>query len=76
MSDSPAGLASYILEKFSGITNAENQFSDGGNLLEKFTMDELLDNIMMYWASNKATTSFRIYAETFNKRGYAYDMEK
>ncbi|XP_014218988.2 uncharacterized protein LOC106647206 [Copidosoma floridanum] len=75
VSDSPAGLAAYILEKFSTATKYENKFRDDGNLLEKFTMDELLDNVMLYWAPNKATSSFRIYAETFNKHGFGYKMD-
>lgn len=35
---------------------------DGG-LLQKFTYDELIDNLMMYWAPNSITTAMRMYAE-------------
>lgn len=76
MTDSPAGLAAYILEKVSFCTKPDNKFTDDGNLLEKFTMDELIDNLMMYWAPNKATSAFRIYAETFNKQSANYKMDK
>ncbi|XP_015599931.1 juvenile hormone epoxide hydrolase 2 [Cephus cinctus] len=67
LSDSPAGLAAYILEKFSTGTNPNNRFHDDGNLLKSFTFDQLLDNLMVYWTSNSITTSMRIYAETINK---------
>lgn len=67
LADSPAGLASYIIEKFSTGTNYANKFKADGGLLEKFTYDELIDNLMMYWVSNSITTAVRIYAEFFNK---------
>ena len=47
--DSPVGLAGYILEKFSTWTNpAYRQLPDGG-LTEKFDLDDLLTNVMIYW---------------------------
>ncbi|XP_014484117.1 PREDICTED: uncharacterized protein LOC106749308 [Dinoponera quadriceps] len=64
---SPTGLAAYLLEKFSTWTNPEYRFRPDGGLLEKYTMDELLDNVMLYWVTNSLTTSVRIYAEQFNK---------
>lgn len=63
---SPVGLAAYILEKFSIGTKREYKFREDGGLLEKYTMDELLDNIMLYWVTNSFTTSARIYYEYFN----------
>nr|XP_046470969.1 juvenile hormone epoxide hydrolase 1-like [Neodiprion pinetum] len=67
LTDSPAGLAAYILEKFSTWTNPEFRFSKDGRLLEKFNIDELLDNVMVYWVTNSITTSMRLYSESFNK---------
>lgn len=67
MAASPVGLAAYILEKFSTWTNSEYKLRPDGGLLEKYTLDELLDNIMLYWVTNSMTTSVRIYAEQFNK---------
>lgn len=66
LSDSPAALAAYILEKFSTWTNPEYRFREDGGLLEKYNLDELLDNIMVYWVTNSITTSVRLYAESFN----------
>lgn len=66
LTDSPAGLAAYVLEKFSTATNATYRFRADGGLLEKFEIDELIDNLMMYWIPRSMTTAMRIYAETFN----------
>ncbi|XP_038218066.1 juvenile hormone epoxide hydrolase-like [Zerene cesonia] len=76
LTDSPAGLAAYILEKFSTWTNAENKKAADGNLLSNFMLTHLLDNIMVYWTSNSITTSMRLYAEAFNKKrlGNKFDM--
>ncbi|XP_011879720.1 PREDICTED: juvenile hormone epoxide hydrolase 1-like [Vollenhovia emeryi] len=62
---SPVALAGYILEKFSTWTNPEYRFRPDGGLLEKYTLDELLDNVMLYWINNAITTSVRLYAEQF-----------
>ncbi|RLU21450.1 hypothetical protein DMN91_005823 [Ooceraea biroi] len=73
---SPEGLAAYILEKFSTWTNDEYKYRPDGGLLEKFTLDELLDNIMLYWVTNSITTSFRLYAENFNKTNMATRIDE
>ncbi|KAL0126299.1 hypothetical protein PUN28_005002 [Cardiocondyla obscurior] len=64
---SPVALAAYILEKFSTWTNPEYRFRPDGGLLEKYTLDELLDNVMIYWVTNSLTTSVRLYSEHFSK---------
>ncbi|KAG5881782.1 hypothetical protein JTB14_033142 [Gonioctena quinquepunctata] len=66
MNDSPIGLAAYILEKFTSGTNFTWKYREDGGLTEYFTYTDLLDNIMLYWVTESATTSFRLYAETFN----------
>ncbi|NP_001128399.1 epoxide hydrolase 1 precursor [Nasonia vitripennis] len=76
LTDSPAGLAAYILEKFSTWTNPDYRFRDDGGLLEKFTMDELLDNLMVYWVTNSITTSQRLYAECFSKANRELGVDK
>ncbi|XP_020286281.1 juvenile hormone epoxide hydrolase 1-like [Pseudomyrmex gracilis] len=63
---SPVGVAGYILEKFSTWTNPDYRFRPDGGLTEKFTLDELLDNVMLYWVTNSLTTSVRIYAECYS----------
>ncbi|XP_048506947.1 juvenile hormone epoxide hydrolase 1-like isoform X3 [Athalia rosae] len=76
LTDSPAGLAAYILEKFSTWTNPEYRFSQDGKLLEKFTLDELLDNVMVYWITNSITTSARLYAESSSTAHRALNSEQ
>lgn len=67
LNDSPLGLAAYILEKFTTGTNAEWKNRLDGGLTEKFSLDKLLDNVMIYWVTGSMTTAMRLYAETFNK---------
>ncbi|CAH1641781.1 unnamed protein product [Spodoptera littoralis] len=63
LSDSPAGLAAYILEKFSAWTDRENKQAIDGALLQKFSLTHLLDNVMIYWTTNSITSSMRHYTE-------------
>jgi len=73
---SPVGLAAYILEKFNIATNKDYIFREDGGLLEKYVPDELLDNIMLYWITNSVSTSFRIYAEHFNRTNKESGLEQ
>ena len=58
LNDSPAGLASWIIEKF-------YKWSDcNGNLENSFTKDELLTNLTIYWATQTINSAIRIYYET------------
>lgn len=57
LNDSPAGLAAWIVEKFHGWSDC------GGNVEKKFTKDELLTNIMIYWVTQTITSSMRLYYE-------------
>jgi microsomal epoxide hydrolase len=60
LSDSPVGLAAWIVEKFRAWSDCK------GNLQQKFTEDELLINIMIYWVTNTAGSSVRIYYENMH----------
>ena len=62
LADSPAGQAAWILEKFWAWTDCN------GHPENLFTRDELLDNVMLYWATNSAASSARLYWESFGKR--------
>lgn len=57
LADSPAGQAAWIYEKYNDWTD-----NDGGpeTLL---TLDEMLDNIMLYWITNTGPSSARLYWE-------------
>jgi pimeloyl-ACP methyl ester carboxylesterase len=58
LSDSPAGMAAWIVEK-------NRAWSDcGGDVENRFSKDELLTNLTIYWATGTIGSSCRIYAET------------
>jgi len=57
LSDSPVGQAAWIYEKLV-------QWSDP-NDAPALSRDEMLDNIMLYWLSNTAASSARLYFESF-----------
>ena len=56
--DSPAGLAAWIVEKFKTWCDCD------GNPESIFTKDELLTNITLYWVTQTAASSARIYYES------------
>jgi pimeloyl-ACP methyl ester carboxylesterase len=58
LNDSPIGLAAWIVEKFRTWCDCD------GNPEKIFTKDELLTNIMLYWVTQTAASSARIYFET------------
>lgn len=56
LNDSPVGLASWIVEKF-------RRWSDcDGDVERRFSKDELLTNISLYWFSASIASSVRMYA--------------
>lgn len=57
LSDSPVGLAAWIVEKFRTWSDCREGFG------AKYTMDELLDNVMVYWLNNSIAASVRMYYE-------------
>jgi pimeloyl-ACP methyl ester carboxylesterase len=59
LTDSPAGQAAWILEKFRAWTDCDGHPE---NILGR---DELLDNVMMYWVTASAASSARLYWESF-----------
>jgi len=57
LSDSPVGLAGWIIEKFRAWSDCN------GDLRKRFSEDELLTNIMIYWVTNTIGSSARMYYE-------------
>jgi pimeloyl-ACP methyl ester carboxylesterase len=57
LTDSPAGLAGWIIEKFRAWSDCN------GDAESKFTRDELLTNIMIYWATGTINSANRLYYE-------------
>ncbi len=58
LNDSPAGLAAWIGEKFHGWSDLSGENPDS-----KFSRDDLLTNISVYWFTQSITSSARIYYE-------------
>jgi pimeloyl-ACP methyl ester carboxylesterase len=57
LSDSPAGLAAWMFDKF-------NQWTySGGDAERSLTKDEMLDDITLYWLTNSAISSAQLYWE-------------
>ncbi|KAJ8275194.1 hypothetical protein COCON_G00098190 [Conger conger] len=63
LNDSPVGLATYILEKFSTWTNKEFRNLENGGLERNFSLDDLLTNVMIYWTTGSIISSMRFYKE-------------
>ena len=60
LADSPSGQAAWILEKFWAWTDCN------GHPENVLSRDEMLDNVMLYWLTNCAASSARIYWESLN----------
>jgi microsomal epoxide hydrolase len=52
LTDSPAGLAAWIVEKFRAWSDC------GGDVERRFPKDTLLTNIMLYWITGAINSSF------------------
>jgi pimeloyl-ACP methyl ester carboxylesterase len=57
LNDSPVGLAAWIVEKFRAWSDC------GGQVEERFTKDELLTNVTIYWVTETINSSIRLYYE-------------
>jgi pimeloyl-ACP methyl ester carboxylesterase len=69
LEDSPAGLAAWIYDKFADWTYS------GGEPERALTRDEMLDDISLYWFTNTATSSARLYWEN-NNNNFNADSQK
>lgn len=61
LADSPVGQLAWIVEKFMAWSDCD------GHPENVFTRDELLDNVMLYWATNSGASSARLYWESFSR---------
>lgn len=61
--DSPVGLAGWILEKMYAWTDND------GSPFDALSMDQVLDNIMLYWLPATGASAARLYWESFAKLG-------
>ncbi len=65
LNDSPVGLAAWIVEKFRAWSDCE------GDVEKRFSKDELLTNVMIYWVTETMPTSIRDY---FDNRWYGITL--
>ena len=70
LADSPAGLAAWLLDHGDGyaqpaaaITSAVLGYTVSGHSAGDLTRDDVLDNITLYWLTNTAISSARLYWE-------------
>jgi microsomal epoxide hydrolase len=62
-SDSPAGIAAWIVEKFRTWSDCD------GDIESVYTKDQLLTNIMFYWATNSSASASFMYYESRRDTG-------
>lgn len=67
LTDSPVGLASWIYAMFQDVGGSHDQHGDVEQL---FTLDEVIDDVMLYWLPNTAASAARMYWEA-NRSGWA-----
>ena len=68
--DSPVGLAAWILEKFYSWSDIHS------NIENRFTKDQLLTNISLYWHTRTVPSSFRFYYDTLHASAFTWIGEK
>ncbi len=63
LADSPAGLAAWIVEKFRAWSDCD------GDVERRFTKDELLTTVTLYWVTGTIGSSFLFYHDSQLDRG-------
>ncbi|MCF6378110.1 epoxide hydrolase [Nocardioides KLBMP 9356] len=66
LNDSPAGLASWVLEKFRAWSDCD------GDLRNVYDLDDLLTNLTVYWVTETIGSSMRLYWEAARSTNAAY----
>jgi len=61
LSDSPVGLASWIYAMFQDVGGSHDEHGDAEAL---FSLDEMIDDVMLYWLPNAAASAARMYWES------------
>jgi len=71
LADSPVGLAAWILDHDIQSYELIARVFDGAQ--EGLTRDDILDNVTLYWLTNTAVSSARLYWENRNGKGGFFD---
>lgn len=69
LADSPVGQAAWIYEKLTAWTDS------GGQPESVLSMDEMLDNIVLYWLTNSATSAARFYWDNHGEAILGIDIK-
>jgi len=73
LADSPVGQMCWIVEKFHGWTDCGHEpggQSIGGHPEKALTKDAMLDTVSLYWLTNSAASSARLYWHSFATFGF------
>src|SRR2546430_12423694 len=71
IADSPIGLASWMLDHDIQSYDLIARVFDGAK--EGLTRDDILDNVTLYWLTNTAVSSARLYWEMRNSKAGFFD---
>lgn len=69
LTDSPAGLAAWLVEKFRSWSDCH------GDVEKRFTKDELLTNVMIYWVTSGIDSSFLPYYDLMHAGAVRWGVE-
>jgi pimeloyl-ACP methyl ester carboxylesterase len=70
LNDSPVGLAAWIVDMFQRWSDCD------GDVENRFTKDELLTSVMIYWATQTIGSSFAPYYDLTNAGAARWILEK
>jgi pimeloyl-ACP methyl ester carboxylesterase len=70
LDDSPAGLAAWLVQFFERWSDCD------GDVERRFTKDELLTNVMLYWVTHSIGTSFAPYHAVMSARAPRWIAEQ
>jgi pimeloyl-ACP methyl ester carboxylesterase len=70
LNDSPVGLAAWLVEKFQRLSDCD------GDVEKRFTKDELLTNIVVYWVTETIGSSFLPYYDLMHASVVRWMVEK
>jgi microsomal epoxide hydrolase len=69
LNDSPAGLAAWIVEKLRAWSDCS------GDIETRFTKDELLTHVTLYWATGTIRSAFQLYYDATNAGALTWVVE-
>lgn len=70
LTDSPMGLTAWLIEKFYTMSDCE------GNIETRFTKDQLLTNVSLYWHTQTVASSFIPYHDVLHANAITWIGEK